>query len=272
VTADDMTVGETAVDPGPERNDRATRTEELVDQLRSCPDADRQAALREQMVVVNMPVARSIALRFTGRGEPLDDLVQTAHLGLVKAARAFDPERGHDFLSLAVPTVVGELKRHFRDRGWDIRPPRRLQELRSQVERARAELEQELGRSPRTAEVARRIGAGEEEVIECIASADYYRLRSIDVPPAGNEDVDVNRAVGAVDSRFELVEAVMSIRPLLDGLTERDRRILALRYGSEWTQARIGAELGISQMQVSRLIDRTLRRLRAGVDEEAAPS
>ena len=186
-------------------------------------------------------------------------------VGLVKAARAFDVERGVDFLSFAVPTVAGEVKRHFRDQGWDIRPPRRVQELRSEVEHASAELTQQLGRSPRLSEIARHLGASEDDVVECVASADLYHVHSLDAPVGGTEDLAVGDTLGDLDPMLGQIDDVLSVRPLLERLSPRDRRILALRFFSGWTQQQIADDVGVTQMQVSRLISKALRRLREGL-------
>lgn len=244
---------------------RQADTEALVRRLERCPGDDERAGIRRELVVLNVPVATSIALRYRARGEALDDLVQVAHLGLVKAANSFDPHRGSDFLAYAVPTITGEVKRHFRDQGWDIRPPRRIQELRADVERASGELSQQLGRSPRLSEIAAHLGVSRDDVGECIASADLYHVDSLDSPVAGTDAVTVGDTLGNLDPLLGKVDDVLSVRPLLERLPSRDRRILALRYFSGWTQQQIADELGVTQMQVSRLLSRTLRRLREGV-------
>src|SRR5918911_963037 len=153
---------------------RQNETAEIVQELRECTDEAERIRLRERLVVVNVPVATSIALRYRSRGEAMEDLVQAAHLGLVKAVNGFVPELGRDFLAYAVPTISGEVKRHFRDQGWDIRPPRRIQELRAEVERASADLTQSLGRAPRLSEIAAHLGASEDDVVECVATAEHH--------------------------------------------------------------------------------------------------
>jgi RNA polymerase sigma-B factor len=244
---------------------RQQETAELVRKLQNCTDPEQARTLRHELVVLNVPVATSIALRYRARGESIDDLVQAAHLGLVKAVNGFDPERGRDFLAYAVPTISGEVKRHFRDQGWDIRPPRRVQELRSEVEQAAAELTQKLGRSPRLSEIAARLGASHEDVVECVASADLYHVHSLDAPVGGAEDLAVSDTLGDLDPVIGTIEDVLSVRPLLEQLSPRDRRILSLRYFADWTQQQIADEVGVTQMQVSRLITKALRRLREGL-------
>ncbi|HEY6797626.1 MAG TPA: SigB/SigF/SigG family RNA polymerase sigma factor [Kineosporiaceae bacterium] len=244
---------------------RRRDTAELVEQLRTAQDPARQRFLRQQLIILNVPVATSIAMRYRSRGESLEDLVQTAQLGLVKAVNGFDAERGLDFLAYAVPTISGEVKRHFRDQGWDIRPPRRIQELRADVERASAELTQTLGRAPRLSEIAVHLGAKEEEVIECVASADLYHVHSLDAPVGGVEELPVSETIGGVDPMIDQIDDVLSVRPLVERLSERERHILALRFYSDWTQQQIADEVGVTQMQISRVLGNTLRRLRDGL-------
>jgi RNA polymerase sigma-B factor len=245
---------------------RQRETAAVVTRLQECTDPDELARLRQQLVVLNVPVATSIALRYRSRGEAVEDLVQAAHLGLVKAVNGFDADRGHDFLAYAVPTISGEVKRHFRDQGWDIRPPRRVQELRGEVEKASSELTQTLGRSPRISEIAAHLGASEDDVVECVASADLYHVHSLDAPVGGAEDLNVGDTLGDVDPLLGQIDDVLSVRPLMDRLAPRDRRILALRYFNGWTQQQIAEDVGVTQMQVSRLITKALRRLREGLE------
>jgi RNA polymerase sigma-B factor len=238
---------------------------EIVEQLAAGPVEHESRRLRQQLIVLNVPVATSIALRYRGRGEPLEDLVQTAQLGLVKAAHGFDPTRGQDFLAYAIPTISGEVKRHFRDQGWDIRPPRRIQELRWEVERTSTELTQALGRSPRLSQIAAQLKVSEDDVVECVASADLYHVHSLDAPAGDQAAHSVGDNLGHVDPALEQIDDVLSVRPLLDRLSPRDRRILSLRFFSEWTQQQIADEVGVTQMQISRLLSSALRRLREGL-------
>jgi RNA polymerase sigma-B factor len=248
---------------------RQRETAALVAQLVDCTDPQTRSELRQQLVLLNVAVATSIAVRYRSRGEPLEDLVQAAHLGLVKAVNGFDPERGPDFLAYAVPTISGEVKRYFRDHAWDIRPPRRIQELRSQVERASSELTQFLGRSPRLSEIAAHLGVDEDDVVECVASADLYHVHSLDAPVGGTDEVNVGDTLGDLDPLLAQVDEVLSVRPLLERLSPRDRRILALRYFGGWTQQQIADDVGVTQMQVSRLITKALQRLRDGLEVAA---
>jgi RNA polymerase sigma-B factor len=253
--------GHTAV----QDDDIRCETVRLLAELRGCADGGRRQHLRHQLVVVNLPVATSIAMRYRSRGASLEDLVQAANLGLVKAVNGFDPERGNEFMAYAVPTIAGEVKRYFRDQGWDIRPPRRVQELRPEVERASAELTQTLGRSPRVSEIADHVHAGVEDVIECISSAGIYHLSSLDAPIGDAEHLAVADTLGEPDPALAKVDDLMTLRVLLDELPPRDRRILALRFFRGWTQAQIAGDIGVTQMQVSRLITKVLARLRAGM-------
>ena len=245
--------------------DIRSETVRLLTELRSCTDELRRERLRHELVVANMPVATSIAMRYRSRGAGLEDLVQAANLGLVKAVNGFDLERGNEFMAYAVPTIAGEVKRYFRDQGWDIRPPRRVQELRPEVERAVGELTQTLGRSPRVSEIAARLSVGEEDVIECISSAEIYHLSSLDAPIGNADHLAVADTLGAPDPALAKVDDLMTLRVLLDELPLRDRRILALRFFRGWTQAQIAGDIGVTQMQVSRLITKVLARLKAGM-------
>jgi RNA polymerase sigma-B factor len=245
---------------------RRDETAALFERIASSSDPDERHRLREQIVVLNLPVATSIALRYRGRGEPVEDLVQVAHLGLVKAVDGFDASRGSDFLAYAVPTVRGEVKRYFRDRGWDIRPPRRVQELRARVEQATELLAQQLDRSPRPTEIAQHLGVDVGDVIECLASAECYHVHSLDAPTDADDGIDLAGSVGTLDPELARVEDMLSVRPLLAQLPPRDRRILALRFYRGWTQSQIAEDVGVTQMQVSRLISQALKRLRAQLE------
>ena len=183
-----------------------------MQQLRECTDEAERVRLRERLVVVNVPVATSIALRYRSRGEAMEDLVQAAHLGLVKAVNGFDPERGRDFLAYAVPTISGEVKRHFRDQGWDIRPPRRIQELRAEVERASADLTQNPRPGPPAERDRRAPGGQEDDVVECVASADLYHVHSLDAPVGGAEDLAVGDTLGDLDPMLGQIDDVLSVR------------------------------------------------------------
>ncbi|WP_457539152.1 RNA polymerase sigma factor SigF [Streptomyces filamentosus] len=235
----------------------------LFVELRSLPEGSpEKAELRNRLVRMHLPLVEHLARRFRNRGEPLDDLTQVATIGLIKSVDRFDPERGVEFSTYATPTVVGEIKRHFRDKGWAVRVPRRLQELRLSLTTATAELSQQHGRSPTVHELAERLGISEEEVLEGLESANAYSTLSLDVPDTDDESPAVADTLGAEDEALEGVEYRESLKPLLEDLPPREKRILLLRFFGNMTQSQIAQEVGISQMHVSRLLARTLASLR----------
>ncbi|MGV9242846.1 RNA polymerase sigma factor SigF [Streptomyces sp. NPDC003710] len=220
------------------------------------------AELRNRLVRMHLPLVEHLARRFRNRGEPLDDLTQVATIGLIKSVDRFDPDRGVEFSTYATPTVVGEIKRHFRDKGWAVRVPRRLQELRLALTTATAELSQLHGRSPTVHELAEKLAISEEEVLEGLESANAYSTLSLDVPDTDDESPAVADTLGAEDEALEGVEYRESLKPLLEDLPPREKRILLLRFFGNMTQSQIAQEVGISQMHVSRLLARTLAQLR----------
>ncbi|MFG2880099.1 RNA polymerase sigma factor SigF [Streptomyces sp. NPDC048337] len=235
----------------------------LFIELRALPEGSAERAeLRNRLVRMHLPLVEHLARRFRNRGEPLDDLTQVATIGLIKSVDRFDPDRGVEFSTYATPTVVGEIKRHFRDKGWAVRVPRRLQELRLSLTTATAELSQQHGRSPTVHELAERLGISEEEVLEGLESANAYSTLSLDVPDTDDESPAVADTLGAEDEALEGVEYRESLKPLLEGLPPREKRILLLRFFGNMTQSQIAQEVGISQMHVSRLLARTLAQLR----------
>ena len=223
----------------------------------------RDSALRDQLIEAHIGLAEYLARRFANRGEPLDDLVQVASLGLVKAVERFDPARGLEFTTFATPTIVGELKRHFRDKGWAVRVPRRVQELHLRITRVIDDLSNELGRSPNVDEIARRAGTSEDEVIEAIDAGSAYRSTSLD---AGRSDDDESPGLlgqlGDVDPELARSELRTTLGPLIAALPEREQVMLYLRFYEGLTQSEIAKRLGISQMHVSRLLARSLQQLR----------
>ncbi|MGW2486910.1 RNA polymerase sigma factor SigF [Streptomyces sp. NPDC001606] len=232
-------------------------------ELRKLRDGSPEyAELRNQLVRMHLPLVEHLARRFRNRGEPLDDLTQVATIGLIKSVDRFDPERGVEFSTYATPTVVGEIKRHFRDKGWAVRVPRRLQELRLSLTTATAELSQLHGRSPTVHELAEKLAISEEEVLEGLESANAYSTLSLDVPDTDDESPAVADTLGAEDEALEGVEYRESLKPLLEDLPPREKRILLLRFFGNMTQSQIAQEVGISQMHVSRLLARTLAQLR----------
>ena len=232
-------------------------------------DGSRDAA-REALVHLHLPLVEHCARRFRNRGEPFEDLVQVGTIGLIKSVDRFDTERGVEFSTYATPTIIGEIKRYFRDKGWAIRVPRRLQELRMQITAATAELTQSLGRSPTPREIAESIGCSVEEIVEGLESSNAYATLSLD---AGDDSDDgapsMLDAIGVDDAALAQVEIRESVKPLLEGLPEREKRILLLRFFKNMTQSQIAAEIGVSQMHVSRLLTRTLEQLRASLEADA---
>lgn len=218
---------------------------------------------RDDLVRQHLGLADHLARRYLGRGESLEDLTQVAYLGLVKAADRFDADRGVEFGSFATPTVIGEIKRHFRDKGWAIRVPRHLQELRLELSKAIEELTHELHRSPTVAELADKLSVAEDDIIQGLECGRAYSPQSIDplVDP-DDSSAAVLEFVGAADPGIERVENRQALKPLLTALSERDRRLLEMRFFKGMTQTEIAAELNVSQMHVSRLLTRTLEGLR----------
>jgi RNA polymerase sigma-B factor len=231
-------------------------------------DAARKSA-RDGLVHLHMPLVVHCARRFRNRGEPFEDLVQVGTIGLIKAVDRFETDRGVEFSTYATPTVIGEIKRHFRDKGWAIRVPRRLQELRMQIGGATAELTQKLGRSPTPRELAELIGCTVEEIMEGIESSHAYATLSLDASDDNDDSPPAMLAsLGVVDANIEHVEVRESIKPLLEGLGEREKRILLLRFFKNMTQSQIAEEIGVSQMHVSRLLTRTLAQLRTSLEAD----
>ncbi len=225
---------------------------------------------RDELCERFLPLARQLARRYQRGSEPLDDLVQVASVGLVKAIDRFDPDRTTAFSSYAVPTMVGELKRYFRDFGWAVHVPRGMQERTVAVQATVTRLAKELGRSPAAAEVARDLDLPEEQVLEAMEAALAYDALSLEAPRPGGEeagDAVFGDTIGEVDGRYELVELAATIAPALRDLDDRDRRILHMRFLEDLTQSEIAGRIGVSQMHVSRLIRRALGRLEAAVTE-----
>jgi RNA polymerase sigma-B factor len=226
------------------------------------PGDPAHAHLRRRIVESQLALVHHLAQRFRGRGEPYDDLVQVGTIGLLNAVDRFDPTRD-SFTAFAVPTILGEIRRHFRDRGWALRVPRRVQDLSRLVAEARESLTQSLGRSPTVLELASHLDADPDLVVEALDSAGGYAT----VPLPSVPD-DAPPTLAEVDSGMELVENRETLRPLLQRLPARERRILALRFGRGLSQSQIAAEVGVSQMHVSRLLARSLATLRESLIEE----
>jgi RNA polymerase sigma-B factor len=244
-----------------------TQARELFEQLAQLPPDDpERARIRATLVELHLPLVEYLARRFRNRGEWLDDLTQVATIGLIKSIDRFDLDRGVEFSTYATPTIVGEIKRHFRDKGWAVRVPRRLQELKLSLTKAIGDLAQREGRAPTVSELAEHLQMSEEEVLEGLESANAYSTVSLDAPDSGDEDAPaVADSLGMIDDALEGVEYRESLKPLLERLPPREKKILLLRFFGNMTQSQIAAELGISQMHVSRLLARTLAQLREGL-------
>ncbi|MEY2514332.1 MAG: polymerase sigma-B factor [bacterium] len=242
------------------RDQRARHDRELFKRLADGADAGARDALVERY----LPLARSLALRYQRSAEPLDDLMQVASLGLVKAIDGFDCSREIAFSSYAVPTILGEIKRHFRDRTWAVRVPRGLQEMSARVDRAVAELSENMHRQPSVAEIALQLGAEEEEVLEALQAGNAYRSVSFETPRGGGDDeaATLADAVGVDEPGFDRAEQRATLATLLEAISPREREVLRLRFEEDLTQAQIGELVGVSQMQVSRIIRQAIARLR----------
>ncbi|MFC7221019.1 RNA polymerase sigma factor SigF [Streptomyces polyrhachis] len=224
------------------------------------------AYVRNTLVELNLALVKFAASRFRSRSEPMEDIVQVGTIGLIKAIDRFELARGVEFPTFAMPTIVGEIKRFFRDTSWSVRVPRRLQELRLDLAKAGDELAQQLDRAPTVGELAARLDLSREEVVEGMAASNAYTASSLDAQPEEDESEGaLADRIGYEDQGLEGIEYVESLKPLIAGLPPRDRRILSLRFVANMTQSEIGEELGISQMHVSRLLSRTLSRLRQGL-------
>lgn len=252
---------------------RGTLTREevrsLFDEYQRESDDAEKLRLRERLVEQFIGLVEFLARRFRNRGEPLEDLVQVGTIGLLKAIDRFDLEREVEFSTYATPTIVGELKRHFRDKGWAVRVPRRLQELHLELTKVVAQLSQDLGRSPTVGEIAQAAGITEETVLEGLEIAQAYNFTSLDAPIDTEEGSSTSFAdqLGTHDEHLENLEYRASLAPEMAKLPERERRILYLRFFKGLTQSEIADKLGISQMHVSRLLNRTLTRLREALGE-----
>nr|WP_069772151.1 SigB/SigF/SigG family RNA polymerase sigma factor [Streptomyces sp. LUP30] len=240
----------------------------FFDRLAAVEEGTREHRyVRDTLIQMNLSLVRYAASRFRGRGDTMEDIVQVGTIGLIKAIDRFELTRETEFASFAVPYVVGEIKRFFRDTSWAVHVPRRLQEARVELAKATEELQTRLGRMPTTRELSQLMSLSEEEVIEARKASNCYTSASLDaaLTSEGGADGESVDFIGVPEPALELVEDLHSLAPLIAGLDERERRILHLRFVEERTQAEIGRELGISQMHVSRLISRTVQRLRAGL-------
>lgn len=232
-------------------------------------DNPRRGRLRETLVTEHLPVAKHIARRFSNRGEPYEDLVQVATVGLINAVDRFSPERGCDFLSFAVPTIMGEVRRHFRDAGWAVRVPRRLKELHLAISAAMGELSQQLCRAPTPTELALHLDIPQEEVFEGLEATNAYHCASLDdLLLDGDDAMSLGDVIGSDDLELASVENREALQPLLRRLPERERAIVVLRFFGGMTQTQVAERVGISQMHVSRLLSKTLAQLRGTLLDE----
>lgn len=251
------------------------REKELIAIL-SADDAtksERQAA-RDELVTIHMPLVEYLARRFRDRGESPEDLRQVGMIGLIKAVDRYDPDRGAELSTFATPTILGEIKRHFRDHGWSVRVPRRLQELRMRIAAATEQISQESGHPPTVNQLAERLEITPAEVLEGLESAQAYSTSSLD-SPGGNGGAGEDGGstlldtLGSDDEALAGIENRETLRPLLDQLDDRERTIVILRFFKNRTQAQIAEEVGVSQMHVSRLLNSALAQLREGLDEDS---
>ncbi|NJP68723.1 RNA polymerase sigma factor SigF [Streptomyces spiramenti] len=251
--------------------DARALSKNLFERLRSVEEGTAEYSyVRNTLIELNLALVKFAASRFRSRSEPMEDIVQVGTIGLIKAIDRFDPDRGVEFPTFAMPTIVGEIKRFFRDTSWSVRVPRRLQELRLDLAKAGDELAQKLDRSPTVAELAERLQLSHEEIIEGMAASNAYTASSLDAQPEEDEgEGALADRIGYEDHGLEGIEYIESLKPLIAELPPRDRQILSLRFVGNMTQSEIGEELGISQMHVSRLLGRTLSRLRRGLLTES---
>ena len=254
--------GVSDTEPRRSRDERSERARELLARAKVTPDDVHRRDLLAEVVLLHRDVAESVAARYRRRGVPEEDLCQAAYEGLVKAAQRFDPDLGHDFLSYAVPTMRGEVQRYFRDQGWVVRPPRRIQDLQWHLHQVTESMSQDHGREPSLREVVAELGVSEAELDEAMQAYGSFSPVSLDLPVGEDADHCLADLLPTDDPAFATVEARLAITPLLNGLSPRDRRILYLRFCEDRTQAEIGDEIGVTQMQVSRLLTRILSQLR----------
>ena len=264
-------------DRGLTRTERSERTAELIAAAHACDDEDRKRGLLDEVILINRGVAEAVASRYRGRGISQEDLVQVAYEGLTKAVNRFDPTTRNDLLTYAVPTIRGEVMRHFRDHGWSVRPPRRVQELQWRVNQKIEELEQQLGHQPSDTEIKESLGISDDDYREAIEAFGCFQPTSLEQPAAADSTATLGNFIPDEDNETAASEARVILSPVVRRLPERDRRILQLRFFEDLTQAEIGEDLGVTQMQVSRLLSRILDELRTELaaeegDEENAPA
>ncbi len=239
---------------------------EMFAVLRQMPaESHEYSRQRERIVARCLPLADHVASHFARRGEGIDDLIQVARLGLMNAINRFDPDKGPSFIGFAVPTMMGEVRRYFRDYSWAMRVPRRLRELHVQISRTTSDLAQKLGRAPTAGELSQVLEVPHEEIVECLVAGDAYRLDSLDAPRGADSSGTprlVADAVGSIDPQIEHITNREALRVLVGALPRREREILRMRFFESMTQSQIAERIGVSQMQVSRILANTLRCLR----------
>ncbi|MFJ8039028.1 SigB/SigF/SigG family RNA polymerase sigma factor [Kitasatospora sp. NPDC096147] len=250
-------------------SDARDLTRVLLVRLAALEEGTREYSyVRSSLVELNLSLVRFALRRFGSHRENTEDLMQVGAVGLIKAIDRFETERGLEFTTFAIPTILGELRRHFRDTTWAVHVPRRLQELRLTLAKAQDALSQRLDRAPTVAELAEHLGIAQEEVIEGLQAANAHSTDSLDTPAGPDDDGPgaIAARIGGTDDRLGMVESLVSLQPLIAALPERDRLILSMRFTEELTQSQIGERLGLSQMHVSRLLSRILKHLRQGLD------
>lgn len=252
------------------RDERARRTSELLARAQDATGQERDDLLGE-VVLINRRVADAVANRYRRRGIPLEDLQQVAYEGLVKAVNRFDPTVREDLLTYAVPTIRGEIQRHFRDQGWMVRPPRRVQELQRDLTIATDRLEQQLGREPTAEEVERELGITREQHREALQGLGCFQPTSLDQPVGAESGTSLGEVLPQ-ESDHDAAEARAVLAPVMRGLSERDKRVLFLRFYEDQTQREIGDELGVSQVQVSRVLTRIIETMREQIGSEHLPT
>jgi RNA polymerase sigma-B factor len=245
---------------------------EMFRRLRTL-DTESMGYRRQRDAIIErcLPLADHVARRFSNRGEPFEDLAQVARLGLINAVNRFDVDKGAEFTSFAVPTIMGEVRRHFRDHGWAVKVPRRLKELSQQLKAAREQLSQQLGHAPTATEIAHHLGVDREEVIQALLASSAYSTRSSDAPVIDGDGRAVSDGFGSLDAALDKVLDIETVRPLLAALPERERNVLRLRFFENMSQTHIAQRFGISQMHVSRLLARSLSTLREAAQQAERP-
>ena len=250
----------------PESEDSYQDVVDMFLALRQLPAGSREyARQRERIVVRCLPLAEHVARRFGQRGEQLDDLIQVARVGLLNAINRFDPEKGPSFIGFAIPTMMGEVRRHFRDYSWSMHVPRRLRELNVQIGKTTPDLVQKLGRAPSARDLSQVLGVRHEVVVECLVAGDAYRLESLDAsihPTSSGHSRSAADSIGDIDPHIDQITNREALRPLVEALPQRDREVLHMRFFESMTQSQIADRIDVSQMQVSRILAGTLQSLR----------